>query len=72
MLVLSRKAEESINIGGDISIKVLSVKGNIVRLGLDAPRDINIVRGELDDFKVKNIEEGNGVHRHSSASGLEG
>lgn len=47
MLVLSRKKEESIRIGDEITIKVISVKGGGVRLGIDAPKDISIMRSEL-------------------------
>ena len=47
MLVLSRKTEEEIRIGDEVTIKVLSVKGGVVRLGIDAPRDVSIFRSEL-------------------------
>ena len=44
MLVLSRKAGESICIGGEIKVTVLSVRSNRVRIGFDAPDDVDIVR----------------------------
>jgi len=47
MLVLSRKTEEKIRIGDDIVITVLEVKGNRVRLGIQAPPNCAIVRSEL-------------------------
>jgi carbon storage regulator CsrA len=47
MLVLSRKASESIRIGPDIVISVLAIQGNRVRLGVSAPTDIAICRTEL-------------------------
>jgi carbon storage regulator CsrA len=47
MLVLTRKLEEQIRIGDDITISILRVKGNTVRVGIDAPREIRVVRGEL-------------------------
>ena len=47
MLVLSRKQQQDIVIGDDIKITVLKVKGNTVRLGIEAPRDVRVVRGEL-------------------------
>jgi carbon storage regulator CsrA len=47
MLVLSRKINQEIVIGENIKITVLKVKGNTVRLGIDAPREIHVVRGEL-------------------------
>ncbi|OYP38924.1 carbon storage regulator [Rhodopirellula sp. MGV] len=48
MLVLSRKADQQIRIGEDITITVVRVEGNRVRIGIDAPRDQRIVRGELE------------------------
>ncbi len=47
MLVLSRKNEETIRIGNNIVVTILEVKGNRVRLGIKAPSDCPIVRGEL-------------------------
>ena len=47
MLVLSRKKDESIAISEDIVVKVLSVKGNTVRLGIEAPEEVKIVRTEI-------------------------
>ncbi len=47
MLVLARKSHETIRIGSDITISVISVRGRIVRVGIDAPQGIKVVRGEL-------------------------
>lgn len=47
MLVLSRKAGETIWIGEDIEIVISEVKGDQVKVGIRAPRNINIIRGEL-------------------------
>jgi len=47
MLVLTRKANQSIMIGDDIEISVLSVMGEKVRLGIQAPRDIPVFRTEV-------------------------
>ena len=47
MLVLTRKRNESIVIGDDIEVSVLSVSGEKVRIGIDAPRDIPVFRKEL-------------------------
>ena len=49
MLVLSRKTQEVVNIGGEIVLTVLEVKGNRVKLGIQAPRETPVVRGELSD-----------------------
>lgn len=48
MLVLSRKVGQTILIGDNISIQVLQVTGGAVRLGIEAPTDIRILRGELE------------------------
>ena len=47
MLVLSRKAEESMFIGDDINITVLDIRGGQVRIGITAPQDIKIHREEV-------------------------
>ena len=47
MLVLSRKRLESIVIDERVKVTVLSIKGNQVRLGIEAPDDMGILRGEL-------------------------
>ena len=47
MLVLTRKADEQILIGDDIKITLVRVRGNSVRIGIDAPKNIRVVRGEL-------------------------
>lgn len=47
MLVLSRKEGETIRIGDSIEVTVLATTGNRVRLGIVAPRNVNIVRKEL-------------------------
>ena len=47
MLILTRRKEESIIIDGNIKLKILSVNGNQVRIGIEAPEDVNIVREEL-------------------------
>lgn len=47
MLVLSRREAQSIVIGGDIVITVVSVRGDHVRLGIDAPRSVTVHRQEV-------------------------
>jgi carbon storage regulator len=51
MLVLSRRPEESIMIGTNITVVVLGIKGNQVRLGFRAPRDVVIDRTEVQQRK---------------------
>jgi len=55
MLVLSRKSNETIKIGDDIEIRILEVKGDTVRIGIEAPKSVDILRGEL----VLSISESN-------------
>ena len=56
MLVLARKAEESIQLGEDIIVKVISIDKGVVKLGIDAPKDVNIIRSELlEDVKDSNV-----------------
>jgi carbon storage regulator len=47
MLVLSRNTDESIVIGNDITITVVAIQGDKVRLGIDAPREISVHRLEV-------------------------
>ena len=47
MLVLTRKLMEKLFIGDDICVTVVRVEGGQVRLGIDAPRDVTVVRAEL-------------------------
>ena len=48
MLVLSRKVGERIHVGDNIVLEIRRIAGNRVTLALDAPRDVRILRGELD------------------------
>jgi carbon storage regulator len=47
MLVLTRKEGEKIHIGKDIVLTVLEVKGNRIRIGVEAPSNLSVLRGEL-------------------------
>lgn len=49
MLILTRRVGETVVIGRDITINVIGVKGNQVRLGIDAPGDVAVHRGEVSD-----------------------
>ena len=53
MLVLSRRINESIQIGTDIEIMVIDVRGDVVRIGINAPQSTQIWRKELWDVIVK-------------------
>jgi carbon storage regulator len=47
MLVLTRRAGESVMIGDDIVITVLEARGDVIRLGIQAPRDVQVHREEV-------------------------
>ena len=47
MLILTRKVGESLLIGDDVSVIVLGVKGNQVRIGIDAPKSVSVHREEI-------------------------
>ena len=47
MLVLTRKPQETIQIGDNITITIIKTKGKAVRIGIEAPKDISVLRGEL-------------------------
>ena len=58
MLVLSRKKDEKIVIGDNIEIMVVEIRGDKVRLGIEAPREISVHRREVyDAIKRKEAEE---------------
>ncbi len=61
MLILTRRVGESLMVGDDITITVLGVKGNQVRIGVNAPKDVAVHREEIynriqDDEKKKSDE----------------
>ena len=63
MLVLTRKIEESLILGGEIRITVLGVNGDKVRLGVDAPQSVKILRGET-------VDQTREANRSAVASGM--
>lgn len=64
MLVLSRKVGDQILIGEDIIIKVISIEKDSVKLGIDAPKNIKVLRYELlQEVKNENVEALQGRER---------
>lgn len=47
MLVLSRKKNQVLRIGDEVILKVIEIRGGVVRLGIEAPDHVSIMRGEL-------------------------
>ncbi|AKD38909.1 carbon storage regulator [Pasteurella multocida subsp. multocida OH4807] len=47
MLILTRKVGESLLIGDDISITILNIRGNQVKIGIKAPKDVSVHREEI-------------------------
>ncbi|MCX7425791.1 MAG: carbon storage regulator [Planctomycetia bacterium] len=48
MLVLTRRIDEQIRVGDEITITIVRIKGHSVRIGVDAPRDVAVRRSELE------------------------
>ena len=53
MLILTRRTEETLLIGDDIVVTVLGIKGNQVRIGIEAPRDVPVLRQELAERPIR-------------------
>lgn len=56
MLVLSRKFGEKVVIGDDITVMIMDVTGNRVRVGIDAPDDVRVLRNELGGWQDEPAE----------------
>ena len=57
MLVLTRRVGESVVVGHDIVVTVLEVRGDVVRVGVDAPREVQVHRQEVyDEVSARNRE----------------
>ncbi len=53
MLILTRKLNEEIKIGNDILVKVISISENNVKIGIEAPKGVQIIRSELYDKVIE-------------------
>ena len=68
MLVVTRKAEESVIIADNIEITVLEVAKDRVKLGISAPKDIKIIRNELKHAQETNLDSSQAVSRDALAA----
>ena len=65
MLILTRRIGETLIIGDDVNITVLGVKGNQVRLGINAPKDVSVHREEIY-LRIQQEKQGTDVEEEAS------
>lgn len=53
MLVLTRKTNEQVSLGDDITITILRINNGSIRIGIDAPRNVRILRSEIDPYSAR-------------------
>ena len=61
MLILTRRVGETVMIGNDVTVTVLGVKGNQVRVGVNAPRDVAVHREEIFERIKREEHDGSGA-----------
>jgi carbon storage regulator len=66
MLILTRRVGEAVIIGEEVTVTVLGVKGNQVRIGVNAPKTVSVHREEIFE-RIKNEEQGAGPAHEASA-----
>jgi carbon storage regulator len=69
MLILTRRVGETVMIGNDVTVTVLGVKGNQVRVGVNAPRDVAVHREEIFERIKREEEEGGGTSAARGGNG---
>ncbi|MGH8144294.1 MAG: carbon storage regulator CsrA [Steroidobacteraceae bacterium] len=65
MLILTRRVGETVMIGDEVTVTVLRVKGNQVRLGVNAPKSVSVQREEIFHRIKREHADGNGHAEHS-------
>ena len=66
MLILSRKESERIYLGDDVVLTIVRIQGDKVRIGVEAPSDVRILRRELDDQTIEASRSPEGLRVSSS------
>jgi carbon storage regulator len=59
MLILTRRVTESLKIGNDVTVTIIGIKGNQVRVGVSAPKDVAVHREEIFE-RIRSENEDNG------------
>jgi carbon storage regulator len=72
MLILTRRVGETVMIGNDVTVTVLGVKGNQVRIGVNAPRDVAVHREEIFERIKREEQDGGSNTPQRSASSARG
>jgi carbon storage regulator len=67
VLILTRRINESVNIGDDVTVTVLGIKGNHVRIGIGAPKHVSVHREEIYE-RVRREREGAGSPAQTAAA----
>ena len=67
MLILTRRVGETVMIGNDVTVTVLGVKGNQVRVGINAPKNVAVHREEIYE-RIKREQQGDQQDEHRNAS----
>lgn len=55
-MIISRKPGESFTLGDDIKVSVLEITGDRIKIGIQAPKSVSIMRSEVADTKQSNVE----------------
>jgi carbon storage regulator len=67
MLILTRRVGETVMIGNEVTVTVLGVKGNQVRIGVNAPKDVSVHREEIYERIKREEDQGEGQGRSKLA-----